>query len=222
MNIKIKYKWVRYVFLSLLSVALTSCAIGLPRHWPAKIGQVLDTHTKKPIKDVYLVAKWTGYGGVVGVRTICYHVESSKTDDNGQFMIPEFYEGFGDASYDRRHAIIYLYAPGYIESKYHRSSYYKQKKYFLEKFIGTTKERFSYFTHTARSQNCHDAGESNSNVFAAYKAIYNEAKLLAKTTEEKNDVNWLKILAASKVDRSYEKFTGHKRKNKINQIINEH
>lgn len=219
MNKVIKYKWVRLVFLSLLSISLASCAIGLPRHWPEKTSRVLDVHTKKPIKDVYLIVKWKGYGGWVGVRTICYHVESAKTNKKGEFIIPEFSESFTNGSLTSRHVSIYLYAPNYIESEYKKKSYYKHNDYLVEKFIGNRKERFSYIGNMARRLSCNDSSKSSRNAYVIYKAIYEEAKLLAITKEEKKKVKWLKFIAAASFDENIYKLTGEALDKKVNDIL---
>jgi len=225
MNKIIKYKWIHFVFLSLFSVVLTSCAIGLPRHWPEKTGRVLDVHTKKPVKDAYLIVKWKGYGGWVGIRTICYHVESSKTNENGQFVIPEFNENFTDGSLSSRHASIYLYAPNYIESEYRRSNHhYKQKTYFLEEFKGTRKKRLDFLSSGVA---CRNAGSSKKKLLAANIAMYKEAKslyeknksLVPKTKEEKKIFFFMKLRLASLIDDSHRKYTGIKKEKKIEEIL---
>ena len=73
MQITIKQNLRYLVLLSLLSISLAGCAIGLPKHWPEKKGVVLEAGTKKPLKDVFVVVRWRGVGGLVGVRSTCYH-----------------------------------------------------------------------------------------------------------------------------------------------------
>ena len=65
---------------------LSACAGDGVDNWPRQNGQVLDEDTNKPTANAIVMARWKGTGGFS--KTICFHVESTTTDNNGKFTIP--------------------------------------------------------------------------------------------------------------------------------------
>lgn len=219
MNKSVKHNLKFVVLLSLFSAILVGCASEPAKFWPEKSGRVLDYKTKEPMKDVHVLALWEGTGGVVGPQTRCYHVESAKTDEKGQFTIPVFFEGFGDGFLASRHIFLYFNAPNYFEPKYSQS--YTDNIFYLEKFTGTPKEYFEFITTRGRGPSCHGAGESRRNTFIFHKAVYEEAKSLAKTKEEKQKVKWLRDVMASSIDANVVSLTGEKLEKRVEEILRE-
>lgn len=217
MKTTINQNWNFVVLLTLLSICLAGCASEPAKFWPEKSGRVLDYKTKETIKDVYVLALWEGVGGVAGPQTRCYHVESAKTDEKGEFTIPEFHEGFGDGFLGSRYVALYFYAPNYFEPKYSKS--YEHNIFYLEKFMGTAEERFSFIA--GGWPGCHDAGESRRNAYAFHKAIYEEAKSLAKSNEEKITVKWLRQIVAGTIDKSVYSLIDEELEKRVNEILKE-
>jgi len=85
------------LFSARLSVAIVTLAIGscgiLGTKHPQMHGRVLHEIHDKPIPDTIVVALWRGTeGSGNNEKTVCYHVESTQTDDKGFFTIPEWRE----------------------------------------------------------------------------------------------------------------------------------
>lgn len=198
---------------------LVSC-ITSPRHWPAKTNRVLELGSNKPLKNVLVVANWEGTAGFLGPHIFCYHVESTTTNEKGEFTIPSYtsFETMSSSSIN-----LSFYSSKHKDASGQKiGPYYKHHDYYLEKFTGTPKERFKYLTSRGRGPSCGDGEKSRRNAFPFHKVVYEEAKLLAKTKEEKSDVKWLRERMASTIDTSYRKFTGDEQEKRINEILKEY
>ena len=210
------------MLLSFFGVFLTACAISAPHYWPEKTSRVLELGTNKPLKDVIVMARWKGNAGLAGSQSWCYHVESTKTNENGQFTIPGFFEGFDDSFLRRRFVYLSFYTSDHLKAKNQSiGPYYKHNDYYLEKFTGSHKERFKFITTRGRGPSCNGAGESRRNSFVFHKAIYEEAKSLAKTKEEKKTVKWLRDILASSIDANVVSLTGETLEKRVGEILRE-
>lgn len=80
---------IKTIHLILTLAVLSGCGMaGLPF-----TGQVTDAETGEPIEGAIVVAKWTGNTGVVGSRSVCYHVETAISNKEGKFRIPGWFGG---------------------------------------------------------------------------------------------------------------------------------
>ncbi len=68
-------------------------------------GQVIDAETGKPIEGVFVLAFWKGEVGLFDAQSICYHVETAVSDDEGQFHIPGW---MGDGLFGVMNSYIYV------------------------------------------------------------------------------------------------------------------
>ncbi|MCW8899740.1 MAG: hypothetical protein OQK75_02085 [Gammaproteobacteria bacterium] len=223
MNKRILKNGFRLIFIACLSLGLSACAGGLPKYWPEKTSRVYDVSTNQPIQDVLVVATWHGTGGLEGARNDCYHLESARTNEKGEFTISEYSEGFSDALKTQKYIHLSFYKLNYkLNENLISNSYIQNDNYYLEKFTGSPKERFAYITGRGRGPSCSSGGDSKRKSFDFHKAVYEEAKSLAKTIKEKEDVQWLKERMASQIDTSYRKFTGDEKERKVDKIIKEY
>lgn len=212
-----------FAFIIFISLGLTSCAGGLPRYWPEKTGRVLEYGTNKPLENVIVLARWQGVGGVAGPQDVCYQVETATTNSSGEFTLPGYNDGIGDSLLASRHISLSFYHSGYKTNRLRPGGkYYQTNDYYLDPFNGTTKERFEYFTIMVRSSICSESGISRRNAFVYYKILYEEAKLLAKTKEEKNDVKWIREIMAASLDENIVTLTGGELEERIEQVLREH
>ena len=212
----------RYVLLlSLLSISLSGCTINAPKHWPEKKGVVLELGTKKPLKDVFVTFMWGGRGGIVGVRSVCYHMQVTKTNAKGEFTMPSYFEGF--SGLHRRHYSVFFNSRTHKEFKGTSVGIVSEQKVFrLKPITGTREERFNYLTKRGRGPSCHSAGTSKRSAFPIHKMVYEEVKSLAKTKEEKEKVKWLREIMASSIDTSFRRFTGEEEEKRIDEILEEY
>ena len=211
----------KYIFLfSLLSISISGCSINAPKCWPEKKGVVLELGTKKPLKDVFVAFRWGGRGGLVGIRSVCYHMQVTKTNAKGEFTMPGYFEGF--SSLHRRDYIITFNSRTHKEFKNTRVGITNEQKSFnLKPITGTREERFNYLIKSGRGPSCDSGGKSNRSAFPIHKMVYEEAKSLAKTKKEKKDVQWLRIIMASTIDKHIVSLVGEEQEKRVDEILRE-
>ena len=186
---------VEFSLFLLVTTFVTGCGIvNLPF-----TGQVTDAETGEPIEGAIIVALWTGNAGLIGARSICYHVESAISDENGGFRIPGWVgtEGFWAA---RRSATTYAYKRGYEEasvSKVYKNNIKYMDEIKMKKFTGSNAEWFKYLNRLVSRTFCLEAGVSQRALFKFYKAIYEDYKASAKTTDEVKTIDRIRNAAAS-------------------------
>ncbi|WP_461573349.1 transthyretin-like family protein [Sulfuricaulis sp.] len=179
-----------FVFLFVLWLPLTACAVS----GDAIDGQVMKEGTNKPIPGAIVVVRWQGNaGGPVDSSTICYHVETATTDEQGRFHIKawkttEEAVGLHTTWYQRlfmgptifdREVMTTAYRPGYTFS----TKPSEKNTVWLKPFTGTREERFKDLVRVSTS--CGSAGESERNLLPLIKALYAEASSIATTAKEK-------------------------------------
>ena len=149
-------------------------------------GQVLEEGTNKPIANALVVGLWHGTvsHGFVDARTVCYHVETATTDESGRFALPPT-----EKEYKYRDGHHYTstiaYKPGYQYARVQRT---KGVDY-LQPFQGTREERLKVIRTAGAT--CVGAGESQKNLLPLYRTLYEEARALAVTKQDKQVVNAL-------------------------------
>jgi hypothetical protein len=143
-------------------------------------GKVIDESTSKPIADAIVVARWLGdvLAWPADSRTVCFHVLTATTDDDGNYRMPAWKKRsdigpvFDRQHYVRAHKLGYEFAP--------RKS---DNTIYLRRFKGTREDRLNDLSRSAIS--CSDKREIEINLLPLYKALYEEARMLAVTNEEK-------------------------------------
>jgi len=142
-------------------------------------GQVLEEGTSKPIANAIVIVRWDKtYSSFVDTTTVCVHVESALTDVQGRYRLPRWRGKTPDH--------INTFKTGYERSQeYFRAKAYLQHNDILKPFTGGREERLKYLQRVEgniRSCRSPEAGEKN--LLPLYRALYEEAKPLARTREE--------------------------------------
>lgn len=176
--------------LVLLGVLLaqTACTTLVGQLTGELNGVVIDKSTGKPVEGAIVVAQWQGAGfHLVDSRTVCFHVESATTDQDGRYNIaalPAAPAGvMGESA-----LVAGVYKEGYREVSYkdtQEPGFVRAPRgvVHLIPFTGGREERFKYIQRI--NLGCSGAGESNRNLLHAYKAVYEEMKRIAITDKEK-------------------------------------
>lgn len=164
--------------LVLVLVPLAGCAATLS----GKLvdGQVLEEGTNKPIPGAIVVVLWKGTIGTIGHgSTVCYHVETATSNEQGRYQTPAWKKPspYGDIAH--RQWVAMAYKPGY------ELAGGKKGEVVLKAFNGAQEERLKYLRRINRATSCGSAGESEKNLYSLRKAVYEEAKQIAKTDFEK-------------------------------------
>jgi hypothetical protein len=187
MVLKIK-KWNLFFFISLACFLLSACAGGSPpRHWPEKYGRVLEYGTNKPLNNVIVIAHWQGTGGAMHAQTNCFHIETATTNENGEFKLPSYYEGFGDSLLNHRHVLLYFYKAGYEDANNIYGPYYKHKNHYLNMFKGSNSTRVKYFS--GKSFDCGNKKRDKALLLPLYKSIYKELNKIARSEDERKTLS---------------------------------
>ncbi len=178
---QLKTTGARLIPITLAFLALPACDLfGEPVAKGAAIdGQALETSTDKPISGAIVVATWSGIvGSLAHSQGVCFHVESATTDEQGRYHIPAWQKTTRFARAKHQVVAIVAFKQGYsfVEKRAGNTLH-------LKPFTGTREERFDYLSRSAIS--CSDRREIEINLLPLYKALYEEARTLAVTKEQK-------------------------------------
>lgn len=173
------------LFLPLAACALSGKAIE---------GKVLEEGTNKPIPEAIVIARWSGHLATFAHgKTVCYYVLSTTTDENGIYRFSAWKREITDDwqnNVQPEAVIITVHKPGYEEYRplgYVRAKEFKQYIRYLKPFTGTQEEKLKVIRTAGVS--CGSAGESQKNLLPLYRTLYEEARALAVTKEDKAIVN---------------------------------
>jgi hypothetical protein len=187
----------RLSLLLLLCMSFAAAAGPIPRllHGERMAGEVVDADTGKPIAGAHVAFLWrsgiiphgfTGHNS----REICYHAAATVTDANGHFTVPAWKEW---SNYDVRSAAptVLVYVKGYRplqrmtgRGSERRPVEHLDERYALPRFSGTTEERLNLLFWGLANQGCDYGGESQKSLYAMLKAIYEEARSVARSPTE--------------------------------------
>lgn len=160
-----------------LAAPLAACALS----GGAIEGRVLEEGTNKPIPGAIVVVRWHGrVSAFVDSHGVCYHVEMATTDEQGRYQTKPW-----------RQPREYMVSFDHIDADAYKPSYGRPRKLsqvmeieYLAPFIGTREEGLK-FLETFGGMQCGKAEDYAPKLIPLYKAIYEEARLLAVTKEEK-------------------------------------
>jgi hypothetical protein len=143
-------------------------------------GKVLHADTKEPISGAVVVARWRGHrAGLIDGRSICYHVETAVSDQDGNFVVPGW-EDQGATKHASRisdkELQLLAYKQGY---DYVVEPIRRRDVIFMTKFVGIPEEkvRLLYPGHL-----CGVEDGSFKNLLRYYLAMLEEAKIFAIQT----------------------------------------
>ena len=182
-----------FLFVSLsvsLAFILPACATFIGTDVE---GQVLKEGTNKPVPEALVVVRWAGStAAFVESRSVCVHVESTTSDAQGNFHTKSWVAQSDMASFPFTQVapVPTAYKPGYVYVRKQDNVIY------LKTFTGGREGRFQALWRIISATGCDAAGRSQKNLYPLYKAIYEEAKPLATTDEEKQRLRLIREIAA--------------------------
>lgn len=162
-----------------LLIALPACATTFTLSSEPIEGVVREEGTNKPVPEAIVVVRWQGHLGYSG--TICYHVETTKSDAEGRYRIPAWSKPSPYGNITDRTWLSWVYKPGY---QYARVQRIKGVSY-IQPFTGTREDRFKYLFRLDQSiASCRSPEAEEENLVTFYRALYEEMKALAESREE--------------------------------------
>lgn len=178
---------------------LNGCATSsAPPRQPVE-GRVLEQGTNRPIPGAIVIARWRGHMPVFPAdgQSVCYHVESATTDEEGRYRFPVFDEEPRHRRIRYKYIQVDAYQPGYEWSGTSEGVQY------LAPFIGSREQRFKYLERVFGSIGCGADDDSDRNSIPFLKALYREAKDFAQTQEEKRVLEFF-LYGLEKLDLGFE------------------
>jgi hypothetical protein len=176
------------ILLIPLLFPLSACALS----GNALEGQVLEEETSRPILSAIVVVRWSGHLATFAHgKTVCYHVESAITDDQGRYRIPAWKMTITEdwqKNIRPETVIVTAYKPGYETHStpgYARSEEFKRNVRYLKPFAGGREERLKYLLHLSGLVSCNGAGDERTLV-PVYKALYDDAKTIVTSDKDKD------------------------------------
>jgi hypothetical protein len=193
-----------------LFIAATAAATIFPHLLYGKriAGQVVDAVTGEPIAGAHVAFLWesgiipSGFTGH-NSRDICYHAAAVVTDPQGRFEIPPWKEwSTYDVEVHEPATLIYAprYAPGQFSLRKGRLEPPKERlneRYELRAFTGTVDERLKVMWGGVANRGCSYGGPSQRSLFPMLKAMYEEARQIATTDQQRKQVNGYAVMAAN-------------------------
>ena len=148
-------------------------------------GQVVDLGTHKPIPGAIVTWRWQETVSMIAdSQSRCSHIESAVTDAQGRYQLPTW-KGYEPTFID-------AYKPGYAETNEYARTWQFNTRFIypLEPFKGTREERVEYLLNQARKE-CGSKDDYAPKLIPLYRALYEEARSIAVTKEDKMVVKTL-------------------------------
>src|SRR3990172_7500957 len=164
---------------------LTACALS----GDAIEGRVLEEGTGKPIPDAIVVVRWEGrVSSLADSHGVCVHVDSMVSDSQGRYKFTRWSKSSKVGPVFNVKSIVTAYKPGYeLSQEYFDKQTYRKNIYPLKLFAGTREQRLEYLLKFIGME-CGPYEEYRKKLIPFYKALYEEAKSIAVTGEDKKMV----------------------------------
>jgi hypothetical protein len=183
-------------------IAATAAASLFPHRLYGKriAGQVVDAATGQPIAGAHVASIWrsgtiprgfTGHNS----RDICYHAAATTTNSDGQFEILPWTKW---STYDvyQGDPTVLVYALNYEPAQKttrsapdSQSTKHVNEILALMRFSGTVDQRLDVLYFGLANQGCDYGGESQKSLYPMLRAIYEEARGVARSTAQINSLN---------------------------------
>ena len=170
-----------FMLIAALSLPTSGCAYS---GGPIK-GKVLEEGTDKPLADAIVVVRWQGTAfSFIESPTVCIHVESATTDKDGRYRIPAWRASVEPSGVRGIEPIVTPYKAGYQWPLRPPESLGGGVQY-LRPFTGTREEQLKYL-RSLSGKECGSRDDYARKLIPLYRALYDEAKSIAVTQEEKH------------------------------------
>ena len=154
-------------------------------------GRVIDVDTNLPITGAIVVAQWQKSSlSIADSTSYCIHVETAASAEDGHYRIARWWQfppilGFDGLTW------VDAYYPGYESVHSHTTVAEGHPEYvYMRKFVGNDAQRFEYIGYRVfGGMNCDQAGASRRNLFALFKNALREAARLARTQEQRIELD---------------------------------
>jgi len=189
----------RFLVLGLVLFTMAGCGI-LGKRYDEMHGRVLHEILDKPLANSIVVALWKGTEKTSeSEKEVCYHVETTTTDEKGFFSFPDWREPSNFKNLKNKAIHVFAYR------KYYRTSeltselitqknyiYYLAKPREMEDETLAREDRLRYLQLLVGKTTCDLEGESHKNLAPLFKDVIEEAEQIAVTEKDRQIVGKLK------------------------------
>lgn len=155
--------------------------------WPAREAQIVEAGTGKPLAGVIVVALWKGTASYS--NTVCFHVETATTDEEGGFRIPAWTNTTEWRFTENQWVDLIFYKAGYEESEESSRTHMPDQALFsLRPFTGSVDERLEYLLEMA-DPGC--LSEEYKELIVYNEALYREARAIGRSEHDKKSAERL-------------------------------
>jgi len=170
-------------------------------------GQVVDADTGQPIAGAHVAFIWvsgiipSGFTGH-NSRDICYHAAAAVTDQAGRFRI-EPWRKWSTYNVYPEEPVALVYARNYIPDQIllHEGYYMApiermNERFTLKVFKGTDDTRMHALFWGLTNRDCMYGGQSQKSLYPMLKAVYEEARSIARTPDQQQTARTIAEFAA--------------------------
>jgi len=189
----------RLLISSLMLFLMAGCGM-LGKRYDEMHGRVLHEILDKPLSNSVVVALWKGTEKTSeSEKEICYHVESTTTDEKGYFSFSDWREPANFKNLKNKTIHVFAYR------KYYRTSeltselitqknyiYYLAKPREMDDETLAREDRLRYLQLLVGKTTCDLEGESHVNLAPLFKDVIEEAVQIAVTDKDRQIVEKLK------------------------------
>lgn len=194
-----KKSLINVVTLMLLASVVSGCGM-LGKRYPEMHGRVLHEIHDKPLSYTVVVALWKGKQTENNTeQEICYHVESTVTDDTGFFSIPDWREPSSYKQLKDKNVYVYAFHKYYRTSELTRQLiskknyiYYLAKPRPIDDENKAREARLRYLQQLVGKTMCDLDGESKANLAPLFSKVIEEAEQIAVSERDRQVVEKLK------------------------------
>ncbi len=170
-------------------------------------GHVVDAATGAPIQGAHVALLWESetvpnelFSG--GGRTVCVHAAAAVTNAQGAFDVVAWRE-FSSYRVVMYNPVALVYARGYVPRQIQLDAgedgaiiTHPDERYALVRFSGSTEERLHSLFWGIANRGCMYGKESQKSLYPFMKAIYDEARSIAETDNQRKTVRNIGTMAA--------------------------
>lgn len=202
----------KQLLLLFIALGFTISACGLMgKRYEQLNGRIMHEIHDKPLSHTVVVALWKGTETKNNTdKQVCYHVESTTSDDKGYFYIPEWREPGSFRHLKNKAVHVYAFHKHYRTSELtsrlitpKNYIYYLAKPRLINDETKAREARLRYLQQILGKTTCDLKGPSRANLEPLYKKIIEEAEDIAVTPKDRKIVEKLKgWLAFIKVEEN--------------------
>jgi hypothetical protein len=207
--IQFRHQTLLILLIIIFILSTSGCALVSLKNWFEQDGKILYEDNGQPVPNAIVAAVWRGKNSdAEDAGTICYHVETTRSDNDGKFRIPGWREYFEFSKITDKEVSFVIYKPGFWSPEAllkvpagTKPGVYKLQSLSKENRQTNSKFRLKYLQKLVGLTSCNITSVDRPKLEDLYAGILSEAEDVASTAIDKKIVkslrNWTSFVAAS-------------------------